>query len=97
MVPKCSSAPCAFLPPTFLASAEAASPRASHGSVVGTQIPRQDLINPPSFVIDRSPSQTYQAQQNVATGLHLYSDFGLCFYFNHIPKQILLELFVNDS
>jgi hypothetical protein len=59
--------------------------------------PRQDLTNPPSFVIDRSPSQTYQAQQNVATGLHLQSDFGLCFYFYHVPKQILLELFVNDS
>jgi hypothetical protein len=84
-----SSAASTFLPPTFslrlyyLASAAAASPRASHGSVVRTQIPRQDLINPPSFVIDRSPSQTYQAQQNVATGLHLQSDFGLCFYFYH--------------
>jgi hypothetical protein len=66
-------------------------------SRAGTQIPRQDLINPPSFVIDRSPSHTYQAQQNVATLLGFVCRTTFVCVFYHVPKQILLELFVNDS
>jgi hypothetical protein len=95
----CSSAASAFLPPTFSLRLYCTTSPVQQQHPPRGQIsqPRQDLINPPSFVIDRSPSHTYQAQQNVATLLGFVCRTTFVCVFYHVPKQILLELFVNDS
>jgi hypothetical protein len=91
-----------FLPPTFsirlyyLASAA----QQEHPT---EQIPRQDQINPPSFVNNHLDVRTKRNKTCppaciliVILGFVCRMILCVCVFY-HVPKQILLALFVNDS